>query len=275
MFKKIFLASALAFSSSFATLNFFPVGKANQAQVDFVSVYVWNDDFSTLIFPLSIKYNPMDNFELSIQKLGYMAWSEPKNCEDLPTGCPDHNGFTAATLGVRYQFIPTQPFKPLFAAAVDVFLPLSAEAVTDGYDPFGFYGALQYIQIFSRSLIFGSEFGLKWLFEDDYKDGYRYMGQLFEKKEEGLQMTAKGELDYTFAPINTTIWIGVDFNKKFTEDKINGKKDDDSDESQIDFRVGASYLFTPMFRLKVNFAYSKGDLEGDHKTVNSIFSVMF
>lgn len=50
MFKKIFLATAIAISSSFATVNFFPVGNAHETQVDLVAVYVWNDDFSTLLF---------------------------------------------------------------------------------------------------------------------------------------------------------------------------------------------------------------------------------
>ena len=269
MFKKILLATSLAISSSFATLNFFPVGKAHQGQVDLVSVYVWNDDFSTLLFPLSVKYNVIDNFELSLQKIGYVAWSEPKNCEDLPQGCPESSGFTAMTVGARYQFMPTQPFTPIFAGAVDVYIPLSDKDVNNGYDPFGFYGALQYIQIFSRELIFGSELGMKWLFEDECKER-----GVDVKKEEGVQMTAKGELDYSFTAIRVTTWVGIEFNKKFTEDKLNGE-DNGGDESQIDFRVGASYKFSPMFMLKLNFAYSKGDLDGDHKTVNSIFSVMF
>ncbi len=226
-------------------------------------------DLPNLLFPLSAKYNVIDNFELSIQKVGYVAWSELKDCEDLPQGCPDSDGFTAMTLGARYQFMPTQPFIPIFAGAVDVYIPLSAEDVNSGYDPFGFYGALQYIQIFSRELIFGSEFGIKWLFEDEYKER-----GVDTKKEEGIQMTAKGELDYTFTPIRTTAWLGIEFNKKFSEDKINGK-DDGGDDSQIDFRIGASYKFSPMFIIKLNFAYSKGDLDGDHKTVNSIFSITF
>lgn len=268
MFKKILLATAVAASASFATYNYFPVGSAHQGQVDFVGVYVWNDDFSTLQFPVSVKFNIINNLEVSVQKLGYVAWSELKDCEDLPVGCPDNDGFTGMTVGARYQFMETRPFTPLLAGALDVHLPLSSEDVTSGYDPFGFYAAVQYIQIFSREIILGSELGFDYLFEDEYT----YMG-VDQKKEEGLQMSLKAELDYSFS-FGLTPWIGFEFNKKFTEDKINGE-DNGGDDHQMDFRVGGSFKFTKMFMVKANYIYSIGDLDGDHQVVNGIFSVMF
>ena len=87
-------------------------------------------------------------------------------------------------------------------------------------------------------------------------------------------MTLNGELDYSFS-FGLTPWVAFEFNKKFTEDKIDGEEDDGSDESQIDFRIGASYKFNSTFMIKANFIYSKGDLDGDHKVVNGIFSIMF
>ncbi|PWJ62551.1 hypothetical protein SAMN05720760_1121, partial [Fibrobacter sp. UWB8] len=181
MLKKIALVAAVAASASFATYNFFPVGDANKGQVEIGDTYAWHDHWSMNQVKINAKYNIMQNFELSLQNIGYQIWNEDDRCDDTKS-CPDNDGFKALTVGARYQFMP------ILIGALDIQLPLNSEDVVGDYDPFGLYAAIQYTQEFVPNLWFGSELGFDWKFED-------------EKFEEGLKMTIQAEIDYTIASI--------------------------------------------------------------------------
>lgn len=257
MLKKIALVAAVAASASFATYNFFPVGDANKGEVEIGDTYAWHDHWSMNQVKLNAKYNIMQNFELSLQNIGYQIWNEDDRCDDDKiNGCPDNDGFKALTVGARYQFMP------ILIGALDVQVPLNSEDVVGKYDPFGLYAAIQYTQEFVTNLWFGSELGFDWKFED-------------EKKEEGLKMTIQGELDYTIASIGLTPWIGIDFDKKLTEDKLDGKDVEDTDKSQITVWIGAGYDINPMFAIKANFIISNGDLDGDYTAINGKVAIRF
>lgn len=256
MIKKIALAAAVTASASFATYNYFPVGDANKGEVEIGATYAWHDDWSMMQPRVNAKYNVIQNLELSLQNIGYQVWNEDSKCDDGDVDlCPDNDGIVAMTVGARYQFMP------MLIAALDIQLPLSSEDVTGKYDPFGLYAAIQYTQEFIPNLWFGSELGFDWKFED-------------EKKEEGLKMTIQGELDYTIASIGLTPWIGLDFDKKLSENKVDGN-DAGGDDSQLTFWIGAGYDINQMFAVKANFIISNGDLEGDYTAINAKVAIKF
>ena len=257
MFKKIALVAAVAASASFATYNFFPVGDANKGEVEISDNYTWHDDWSMNRVNLAAKYNIMQNFELSLQNIGYQIWNEDDKCGDngYPE-CPDNDGIYAMTIGARYQFMP------ILIGALDVRLPLTSEDVTGKYDPFGLYAAIQFTTEIVSNLWIGSELGFDWMFED-------------EKKEEGVTMTIQAELDYTIASIGLTPWIGLEFDKQLSKDKLDGHDIDGTDESQLTFWVGAQYDINQMFAVKANFAISNGDLYGDSNTLKGALVIRF
>ncbi|SMP56810.1 transporter [Fibrobacter sp. UWB10] len=254
MLKKIALVAAVAASASFATYNFFPVGDANKGEVEISDNYTWHDHWSANRINLAAKYNVIQNLEISLQNIGYQIWNEDDRCDDTKS-CPDNDGIYAMTIGARYQFLP------ILIGALDIRLPLTSEDVTGDYDPFGLYAAIQFTKEFIPNLWFGSELGFDWMFED-------------EKVEEGVTMTIQAELDYTIAAIGLTPWIGIEFDKQLTEDKIDGN-DAGGDENQLTFWVGAQYDINQMFAVKVNFAISNGDLYGDSNTLKGAFLIRF
>ena len=158
-------------------------------------------------------------------------------------------------MGARYQFMP------ILIGALDIQLPLNSEDVVGDYDPFGLYAAIQYTQEFVPNLWFGSELGFDWKFED-------------EKFEEGLKMTIQAEIDYTIASIGLTPWFGLEFDKKLTENKIDGH-DAGGDDSQLTFWIGAGYDINPMFTVKANIIISNGDLDGDYTALNGKLAINF
>ena len=255
MIKKIALVAALAASASFATYSYFPVGDANKGEVEISDKYTWHDDWSMNRVNLAAKFNVAQNFELSLQNIGYQLWNEDDNCDKNGNKCPDNDGIYAMTIGARYQFLP------ILIGALDIRVPLTSEDVTGKYDPFGLYAAIQFTKELIPNLWFGSELGFDWMFED-------------EKKEEGVTMTIQGEFDYTIASIGLTPWIGIEFDKQLTEDKLDGH-DAGGDESQLTFWVGAQYDINQMFAVKANFAISNGDLYGDSNTLKGAFVVRF
>lgn len=254
MLKKIALVAAVAASASFATYNFFPVGDANKGQIEIGDTYAWHDHWSMNQVKINAKYNIMQNFELSLQNIGYQIWNEDDRCDDTKS-CPDNDGFKALTVGARYQFMQ------ILIGALDVQVPLNSEDVVGDYDPFGLYAAIQYTQEFVPNLWFGSELGFDWKFED-------------EKFEEGLKMTIQAEIDYTIASIGLTPWFGLEFDKKLTENKIDGH-DAGGDDSQLTFWIGAGYDINPMFTVKANIIISNGDLDGDYTALNGKLAINF
>jgi len=246
MFKKIALVAAMAASASFATYSFFPVGDAHKGEVEIGDVYMWHDHWSMMKPFVNAKYNVVQNFELSLQGIGYQIWNENDNCDDNGGKCPDNDGITALTVGLRYQFMP------ILIGAVDVKLPLTSKDVTGDYDPLGFYGALQFTTEFVPNLWFGSELGLNYDLED-------------EDISHGLVLTLQAELDYTIASVGLTPWIGLAFNHKLTDDEAEnelGKWKDHAGDNGFTFWIGAGYDINPMFTVKANIIFNSGDSMG-------------
>lgn len=240
MLKKIALALAVVASSSFATYNYFPVGEAGKGQVEVGLAHTWDDGWSTTALRLKGEYVVIPNLELAIMGLGYQFG--------------DNDGFTAMTLGARYQFMP------MLIAAVDVALPLNSDDVAP-YDPFGLYFAIQYTQELMPNLVLGSELGLNWKFED-------------EDIDEGLKMTLQGELDYTIASIGLTPWVGLAFDLRLTDSEYASVKADDSGDNGISFWVGAGYDINAMLSVKANLVISRGDF-GDSQEINAALDINF
>ncbi len=241
MFKKIALALAVVASSSFATYNYFSVGEAGSGQVEIGFAHTWHDDYSRNALSVKGEYVVIPNLELALMGLGYQFG--------------DNDGFTALTLGARYQFMP------MLIAAVDVDLPLNSEDVVGSYDPFAIFAAIQYTQEFIPGLTLGSELGFDWKFED-------------EDYEEGLMMMLQAELDYTIASIGLTPWVGLGYNRQLTDDQANGKETSGSGDDQVTFWVGAGYDINAMFSVKANFVITRGEL-GDAQEINAALDINF
>ncbi len=249
MFKKIALAAALATSASFATYTFFPVGEPGKGQVEADMKYQWHDHWSSNNIMIKGKYNVIPNLEVSIMGVGYQLWNEDDRCDGKNYDvCPDNDGFRALTLGGRYQFMP------MLIGALDIDVPLNSDDVVGKYDPLALYAAIQYTQEIQTGLAVGAEAGLKWKFED-------------ENMEEGLILQVMAEIDYTIPSVGLTVWGGLGFFDQLTETEINGYDVEDSDESQIELWAGASYAINQMIALRAQFTLSKGDLWGDHNTI--------
>ena len=265
MFKKIALVAALAASASFATYSFFPVGDANKGEATIGPSYFWHNDWSMMQINANVKYNVIQNLELSLQGLGYQLWSEDEHCDDNGAKCPDTDGLLAMTIGARYQFMP------MLIAALDVKVPLNAEDVVGKYDPLGFYGAIQFTQELVTNLILGSELGLTFDLED-------------ENVSHGLVLTLQAELDYSIASIGLTPWVGLSFNYKLTNDEYDtalGKVKEHSGNNGLTIWVGGQYDINTMLGVKANFIINTGDsmsaYGGDNKAkgVNGALVVRF
>ena len=265
MFKKIALVAALAASASFATYSFFPVGDANKGEATIGPSYFWHNDWSMMQINANVKYNVIQNLELSLQGLGYQLWSEDEYCDDNGAKCPDTDGLLAMTIGARYQFMP------MLIAALDVKVPLNAEDVVGKYDPLGFYGAIQFTQELVTNLILGSELGLTFDLED-------------ENVSHGLVLTLQAELDYSIASIGLTPWVGLSFNYKLTNDEYDtalGKVKEHSGNNGLTIWVGGQYDINTMLGVKANFIINTGDsmsaYGGDNKAkgVNGALVVRF
>jgi len=265
MFKKIALVAAVAASASFATYSYFPVGDANKGEATIGPGYYWHDDWSMMQINANVKYNVIQNLELSLQGLGYQLWSEDEHCDDNGAKCPDSDGLLAMTVGARYQFMP------ILIAALDVKIPLNSEDAVGGkYDPLGFYGAIQYTQELVSNLYIGSELGLTFDLED-------------EDLSHGLVLTLQAELDYSIASIGLTPWIGFAFNYKLTDDEYSGvgKWEDHSGDNGFTIWLGAQYDINTMFGVKANFIINTGDsmsaFGGDNKAtgVNGALVIRF
>ncbi len=243
MFKKIALALAVVASSSFATYNYFSVGNAGTGQVEVGYAHTWgeHDATSNDLF-LKGEYVVLPNLELAIMGLGY-------HFDD------DNDGFTAMTVGARYQYMP------MLIAAVDLSLPLNSEDVVGAYDPFGLFVAIQYTQEFIPNLVLGSEAGVEYKFEDNDTD-------------EGLLLKVQAELDYTIASLGLTPWVGLEFDYRLTDTEYDSVEADDSGDNSISFWVGGSYAINQMFAVKANFILTRGDF-GDSETVNAALDINF
>ncbi len=264
MLKKIALVAAMAASASFATYNFFPVGDANKGEATIGPSYYWHDDWSMMQINANVKYNVIQNLELSLQGLGYQLWNEDEHCDDNGAKCPDSDGLLAMTIGARYQFMP------MLIAALDIKVPLSSEDAVGGkYDPLGFYGAIQYTQELVSNLYIGSELGLTFDLED-------------EDLSHGLVLTLQAELDYSIASIGLTPWIGGALNMRISdvEDDFGGVKTEyGSGDKAILVWLGAGYDINPMFTIKANFimkfADEKESMGGDWTGVNAKLAINF
>ncbi len=249
MFKKIALAMAVVASSSFATYTYFPVGNAGTGQVEIGYAHSWEEhDASSNTLFVKGEYVVMPNLELSLLGLGYVFM------DDGIDGTDDTDGFTAMTIGARYQFMP------FLIGALDVELPLSSDDFGD-YDPFGLFVAVQYTQEFIPNLVLGSEAGVEYKFEDDDTD-------------EGLLLKVQAELDYTIASLGLTPWVGLEFDYRLTDTEFASHSADDSGDNSISFWVGGSYAINQMFAVKANFILTRGDF-GDSETVNAALDINF
>lgn len=250
MFKKIALAMAVVASSSFATYTYFSVGNAGTGQVEVGFAHSWEEhDASSNTLFVKGEYVVMPNLELSLLGLGYVFMDDGIDDTDDP------DGFTAMTIGARYQFMP------FLIGALDVELPLSSDDLVGNYDPFGLFVAVQYTQEFIPNLVLGSEAGVEYKFED-------------YKTDEGLLLKVQAELDYTIASLGLTPWVGLEFDYRLTDTEYDSRSADDSGNNSISFWVGGSYSINQMFAVKANFILTRGDF-GDSETVNAALDINF
>lgn len=264
MLKKIALVAAIAATASFATYNFFPVGKAHTGQVEVGAQYGWTDETSDLNALLGGEFVVIDKLELSLFNIGYQIWNDPDDCDEKGhPDCPDNDGIKAMTFGARYWFMP------ILGAALDVNIPLNSEDVVGEYDPFGLYAAIQYSQEFIPGLALGAEAGVSYKFED-------------EKTTEGLGFTIKAELDYTIAAIGLTPWFGAEFDMRISDVEVEEGPitiEDGSGDNAFTIWFGAGYAINPMFTVKANFIAKFADEEesmgGDWKGVNAKLDINF
>lgn len=267
MLKKIALVAAVAASASFATYNFFPVGKAHSGQVEIGAEYGWWEegpaDMNSMNITVGGEFVVIQNLELSIFNLGYQLWSENDDCDDDDTPGCDTDGFKAMTVGARYWFMP------MLGAALDVNIPLNSEDAVGKYDPFGLYAAIQFSQEFIPGLALGSEAGLSYKFED-------------KKETEGLGLTVKAELDYTIASIGLTPWFGAKFDMRLSDVEVEEGPitvKDGSGDCAFYIWIGAGYAINPMFTVKANFiakfADEKESMGGDWMGVNAKLDINF
>ncbi len=242
--KTFAIVTAVAVTSSFATWDYFPVLEAGKGSAEAGLYYDWHNDWSQSGLKIGARYSVIQNLEISLQSWGYQFWSE-EDCANCPEG---GDGLRDLTLGGRYQI------DPMINVFLDLGLPIGGdESSSDEISIYlGGQFAMTNIKNAVPGLAFGTEAGLLWGFEHD-------------NVERGLEIHIGGELDYTIPNMGLTPYIGLLLKLKLTEDswETNGKEfgADNSGDTQINIRLGASYAINQMIAVKGELIVRSGDAD--------------
>ena len=188
MFKKIFIATALATVSSFATWDLFPVLENHKGEAKIGTAYTVyeyeNKDYSILDVYAGLRSTIIPNLEIAFN-VPYRLFTH-------------ENGYDAEmdkigniVYSTRYQFIP------IMNAFVDVFLPVGDDSYNED-EEWTFDIGLQFSTQFNTLLNLGSQLGFSYAtegFDDDAP----------------IAIKAAVELDFKIIPEELTAYVGTDF----------------------------------------------------------------
>lgn len=250
MLKKILLATAMLFSATFASWDFFPITETGRGSAKAGLYYDWDHKWSQAGLSAGVRFTMLPNLEISIQDWGFQFWGETdcKGCENGGSGIRD------LKIGGRYQVIP---HVNLF---LDINLPIGTTDDDGGTTPPGsdefflFFGGQYTMDIPSaKGLSFGTEAAFLWSFErHDY--------------ERGLELHFGAEMDYTVPNTKVTPFLGLKFNIRMTESTYESDEDktygfDDNGSNEFMLWLGAKYAVSPKLNISGNFIFRNQDLE--------------
>ena len=122
MFKKVFLAVALAITASFATWDYFPIRPAGSGTGEAGLYYDWDHSWSQAGISAGARFSLLPVLELSVVGFGFQFWGE-EDCDGCANG---GRGLRDVTVGGRFQITP------MVSAFLDAHLPIGREE-SDGY----------------------------------------------------------------------------------------------------------------------------------------------
>ena len=85
MFKKVFLAIALAMSASFATWDYYPIPDSSHGSVEAGLYYDWDHAWSQAGLKMGARFTMIKSLEIAFTGWGYQFWNE----EDC-SGCDSY-----------------------------------------------------------------------------------------------------------------------------------------------------------------------------------------
>lgn len=258
MFKKVFLAVALAITASFATWDYFPIRPAGSGTGEAGLYYDWDHSWSQAGISAGARFSLLPVLELSVVGFGFQFWGE-EDCDGCANG---GRGLRDVTVGGRFQITP------MVSAFLDAHLPIGREE-SDGYattppgnDEFALYFGAQFSMDVKEApgLKFGTEAGFDWGFEHDW-NGHKNF-------ERGLELHMAAEMDYTVPKSQVTPYLGMKFKLQLTEDTWDvGKEEhgnnDDFDDGQFNFWLGVAVNINPALYVKAHLMFRSGDMDGE------------
>ena len=244
MFKKVFLAIALAMSASFATWDYYPIPDSSHGSVEAGLYYDWDHAWSQAGLKMGARFTMIKSLEIALIGWGYQFWNE-EDCSGCVNG---GDGVRDLTLGVRYEVAP------MVTAFLDINIPVG-EDESEGYGTHPpsnnelslYLGAQASAPLNVKGLKFGAEAGFLWGFEHD-------------NHERGLDFHLGTEVGYTIPNVGLTPYIGLLFKYRFTESVWYDGKDvehgyADRRSRQYNLWLGIAYDITPQITIKAHFIY--------------------